>query len=142
MTISRLPKELIDAWDATPAATDDDDATGRTGTETNKTKGKNGKRQAGDRFGVLNAFVDFSLRELTRAETAVWLLLWRDTKGDGLAKTSQADIGRRAGLHIATVKRTVAKLCRRGLLTVVRRGNLRRGPSIYRVRPLTKDYQK
>ena len=140
---SRLPKSLVDAWDATPAAPDDDDATGSTDTRTNKAKGKTtSKRETGDRFGTLNAFVDFSLRELTRAETAVWLTLWRDTKRDGLARTSQADIGRRAGLNVGTVKRAAARLCRRGLLTVVFRGSLHRGPSTYRVRPLTKDRKK
>lgn len=140
MARSRIPDELRAAWDATePAADEPDESTARDRTNAN---GKATKRQAGDRFETLNTFVDFSLRELTRAEIAVWLLLWRDTKPDGLAKTSQVDLGRRAGLHLATVKRTVATLCRRGLLTVVRRGTLRRGPSIYRVRPLTKDYRK
>jgi hypothetical protein len=41
---------------------------------------------------------DFTLSALTRAEIAVCLLLWRDTKSDGTAQTSQADLARRAQL--------------------------------------------
>ena len=93
-------------------------------------------RRKGDRFAVLNTFADFTLSALTRAEIAVWLLLWRDTKRDGTAKTSQADLARRAGVSVGTAKRAVAGLRCRGLLTVVFRGTLRRGPSAYRVHPL------
>jgi len=93
-------------------------------------------RKTADRFRVLNMFGDFTLRDLSRAEIAVWLLLWRDTKPDGLACTSQADLARRAGIAPKTTGRAVASLRRRGLLTVVFRGSLRRGPSKYRVHPL------
>ncbi len=106
-----------------------------------KAKGKPARRK-GDRFAVLNAFVDFTLSTLTRAEIAVWLLLWRDTKPDGLARTSQADLARRAGVNAKTVKRAVAALAAAGLLTVVYRGSLRRGPSAYRVRPLPREPSK
>ena len=85
--------------------------------------------------------MDFTAETLNRGELLTWLVLYRDTKADGLARTSQADIGRRAGVNVGTVKRAVATLCRRGLLTVVFRGSLRRGPSVYRVRPLAKDTQ-
>ncbi len=102
-----------------------------------KAKGKAAGRKAGDRFAVLNAFVDFTMQELSRAEALVWLALFRDTKPDGLARTGQADLARRAGVNIRTVKRTVASLRRLGVLVVVYRGSLRRGPSTYRVRPLT-----
>jgi len=143
---SRIPPELRRAWDATEAAPDEPDAADRTeraAVGKSKAKGTAAGRQAADRFAVLNAFVDFTLRELTRAELAVWLALYRDTKAaDGLARTSQADLARRAGVNLGTVKRALAKLCRRGLLAVAYRGSLRRGPSAYRVRPLTKDYKK
>lgn len=100
-------------------------------------KGKPKRRKAGERFAVLNNFADFSLAALTRAEIAVWLLLWRDTKPDGLARTSQADLARRAGIAPRTAKRAIASLVRQGLLAVVFRGSLRRGPSKYRLHPLT-----
>ncbi len=78
------------------------------------------------------------MRDLTGAEAPVWLALFRDTKPDGVARTSQADLARRVGAHVCTIKRAVARLCGRGLLTVVFRGSLRKGPSAYRVHPFTK----
>jgi hypothetical protein len=102
-----------------------------------KTKGKPARRKTGDRFAVLNAFLDFTAGTLTRAEVLVWLILFRDTKPEGTARTSQADLARRAGVDVKTVKRAVAELRRRRLVTVVCRGSLHRGPSVYRVYPLS-----
>jgi hypothetical protein len=95
-------------------------------------------RTRSDRFAVLNAFVDFGIAnaELKPAEALVWFMLFRDTKGDGTARTGQADIGRRARLDVRTVRRAVASLKLKGLLEVVRRGQLNAGPSVYRVRPI------
>ena len=93
--------------------------------------------KAKHRFAILNAFTDMTMKELGRAEMAVWLLLYRDTKPNGLARTAQADLARRTGTTTRTVERAVNSLERRGLLTVVRRGGLRRGPSSYRVHALT-----
>ena len=67
-------------------------------------KRKPGKRKAGDRFAVLNAFVDCTAGRLSRGEILVWLVLYRDTR-NGIAKTSQADIARRAGISDRTVRR-------------------------------------
>ena len=83
-----------------------------------KAKGKPARRR-GDRFAVLNAFVDFTMQGPCRAEALVWFALFRDTKPDGTAQTSQADLARRIGANGSTVKRAVAGLRRRGLLTVV-----------------------
>jgi hypothetical protein len=91
------------------------------------------KGHTGTRFKVINAFADFALADLSRAEIAVWLLLWRDTKADGLSRTSQADLARRAGVDISTIKRALRGLRRRALLSVVHAGGLRRGASVYRV---------
>lgn len=101
-------------------------------------KGKTGKRSAGERFRVLNNFVDFTLAELSRAEIAVWLILYRDTR-DGTARTSYDDLARRAGCNRRNVGRAVRRLEKLGLLQVVHQGGLRRGASRYRVRPLVKD---
>ncbi len=76
------------------------------------------------------------MHELSRAEVLTWLALFRDTKPDGLAKTSQADLGGRAGVNVGTIKRAIPRLRRRGLLSVVFRGGVRNGPSVYRVHPL------
>jgi hypothetical protein len=96
------------------------------------------KGKAGERFAVLNGFVDFTLAELSRREIAVWLVLFRDTR-DGTARTSYDDIARRAGLNRRNVGRALRQLEGQGLVQVVHRGGLRRGPSRYRVRGLPKD---
>jgi hypothetical protein len=68
--------------------------TGRTSTRASKPKGKRSSR---GRFRCINAFLDETMASLDRAALAVWLLLWRDTKPDGLTRTSQANLARRAG---------------------------------------------
>ncbi|NLX12450.1 MAG: helix-turn-helix domain-containing protein [Phycisphaerales bacterium] len=94
------------------------------------------KTSTGDRFRVLNTFADFTMCTLNRAEIAVWLLLWRDTK-DGLARTSQVDLAKRAGISERTARRAISSLYRIGLLSIVHRGGLKQGPSTYRVYPLS-----
>ena len=60
------------------------EAAERSNTE-GRAKGKPARHKAG-RFAALNAFIDATLRSLSRAEAAVWLILYRDTKRDGLAR--------------------------------------------------------
>ncbi|MBN2559405.1 MAG: helix-turn-helix domain-containing protein [Phycisphaerae bacterium] len=95
---------------------------------------KAGKRRTAGRFEVLNAFVDVTLRELDATAAVVWLILYRDTKPNGLACTSQSDLARRAGLSISSIYRALRRLTRLGLLTLVRRGRVNSGASVYRVR--------
>ena len=103
----------------------------------NNSKAEKPKRTkaTAERFAVINAFVDFTFRSLTRNETAVWLVLWRDTKG-GTARTSQTDLARRAGIGRRTAVRIINKLESKGLLRIVHRGGLNRGMNVYRVLPL------
>lgn len=97
------------------------------------------KRTAGaGRFAVLNRFVDLSMRQIDPTTAAVWLVLFRDTKPDGTARTSQADIGRRICRGVRTVYAGLRKLEGLGLLIVVRRGGVNAGPTVYRVRPMVK----
>ncbi len=96
-------------------------------------------KSASGRFGVLNTFVDVTLRELDRTAGLVWLVLFRDTKPDGLARTAQADIALRVSVSPRTVRTAVKRLEACGLLTVVFRGGLNRGPSIYRVRAVSEN---
>src|SRR5262245_47422974 len=91
-----------------------------------------GKTVAGERFKVINAFADCTLAELSRVEIAVWLLLWRDTR-DGTARTAYDDLARRAGCNRRNVGRAIRRLEQLGLVQVVHRGGLGRGPSRYRV---------
>jgi hypothetical protein len=101
-----------------------------------RAKGKSG---SAGRFAVLNAFADATLATLNRAEIAVWLLLWRDTKPNGLARTSQTDLARRAGVNPRTVRRALAVLEHAGLVTVVHLGGLPARVSAYRVNALATD---
>ncbi len=104
--------------------------------ERTKPKGPNKQRKAAaDRFAVLNNFIDFTLAGLTRNELAVWLVLYRDSR-EGIARTSQADIARRAGVTDRTVRNVLRKLEGKRLLKTVFRGSLNAGPSSYRVLPL------
>jgi hypothetical protein len=97
-----------------------------------RTRPRSGKPEG--RFGVLNGFVDVELRTLTRAELAVWLVLYRDTKPDGTARTGQTDLARRAGVTTRGVRKALTRLIAVGLVEVIRRGRLGCGPSVYRVR--------
>ena len=91
-----------------------------------------------NRFGELNAFVDCSMADLSRAEMGTWLVLWRDTKPCGTVRTSSTDIGRRIGVSRRAVTNALAGLRKRGLLRLVHQGGLTGGVSVYRVQPLAK----
>lgn len=93
------------------------------------------RRGRSERFAVLNAFVDFAQADLTGAEAKVWLILFRDTKDTGTARTGQTDIARRAGLNVRSVRRALDSLEGKGMVRVVHRGRLNGGPSVYRVHP-------
>jgi DNA-binding MarR family transcriptional regulator len=102
---------------------------------------KSSHRRTADRFALLNSFVDFTLADLSRSDIAVWMVLYRDTK-NGTARTSQADIARRAGISCRTVIRAIGRLEKRGLLVISHRGGLNRGTSCYRISPLEKDWRQ
>jgi hypothetical protein len=97
------------------------------------------RKRTRDRFAEINGFIDFTLADLTRAAVAVWLILWRDTKPDGLARTGQADLGRRAGMSERSVRAAIDELIGAKVLKVVRRGGVRVGASTYRVRGVNPD---
>jgi hypothetical protein len=80
------------------------------------------------RFETLNAFVDFAMADLSRAELAVWLTLFRDPKRDGMARASLDDLARRGGMNRQTASRAVGRLARGKMLQIVRRGGLSCGP--------------
>ena len=135
-TRNRQPPKLT-GCDVLPPL-DTDEATPADAGEQDQPKRKPGRRNTGDRFAVLNNFVDFTMGELTRGCVTVWFVLYRDTK-DGTARTSQADISRRAGMSVRGVRDAIRRLESRGLLKTVYRGGLNRGPSRYRVLPLTQE---
>ncbi len=104
-----------------------------------RTTNSNPRRQTADRFKVLNAFVDFSVADLRRSELLVWLMLYRETKPDGIATAPQRMIAERCGLNRKTVERSIASLSKRGLLRVVYAGGYRRGTACYKVLPMSRE---
>src|SRR5437762_3354554 len=98
-----------------------------------KPKGKLSK--AGERFRLLNNFVDFTVRQLGRHEVTVWLVLYRDSR-DGIARTGLADIAERIGKSTRTAGRSLKCLKGLGLVVIVKRGRLGQGPTAYRLRGL------
>ncbi len=105
----------------------------RPGSPPGKTKGKHSSR---GRFEAINAFLDVTAAGLDRCELAVWLLLWRDTKPNGLARTSQGDLAKRAGCAPRSIRRALVTLERAGLVSIVSQGGLPARVSVYRVKPL------
>lgn len=106
--------------------------------DTAKAKGKPLHRKTGDRFAVANAFADYGARLVDPTAQAVWWILWRETKPDGLARISFGRLAECTGRSRRTAVRAVGRLAKAGLLTVVRRGNLREGPSTYRAHGVPK----
>jgi hypothetical protein len=71
---------------------------------------------------------------LSRANLAVWLILYPDVKRDGTARASRDDLALRRGIDRQRVGRALRRLASRKILQVIRRGGLNRGPSAYRYR--------
>ena len=95
-----------------------------------KVKGKPKVRQ---RFRMLNTFVDRTMATILRSDALVWIVLFRDARGD-TTRVAQAYIANRAGLCRRTVGTAIKRLERAGLLDVVYRGGLNCGLSVYRIR--------
>jgi hypothetical protein len=86
-------------------------------------------------FETFNGLVDLGLRLLSRSEIVAYLVLLRDTKPDGTARTSFTDIAARGGISRRAAVSAVQSLVERGVIEVVRRGNSDIGPSTYCVVP-------
>ena len=110
----------------------------RTTPNNHKTAKPKGTATTSNRFRELNAFVDCSLTDLSRAEALTWLVLWRDTKQGGTVRTSSTDIARRIGTSRRAVTNALARLRKRGLVRLIHQGGLNRGMSVFRVEPLAK----
>lgn len=99
-------------------------------------KRRNGPKPKGSkvrgRFAVANAFADYGARRVDTTAQAVWWIIWRETKPDGLARVSFGRLAECVGATRRTAVRAVKRLENAGLLTVVRRGSLRQGASTYR----------
>jgi hypothetical protein len=91
-------------------------------------------KRSGDRFAVINAFIDFEMGRLRMAERSVWLTLWRDTR-NGVASTSHSSLAKRAGVDPRSARRAIRSLVRLGLVEIVKAGGLNIGANVYRVHP-------
>jgi DNA-binding transcriptional ArsR family regulator len=98
----------------------------------NTPKGRSTGRKVGDRFAVANAFADYGARLVDTTAQSCWWIVWRETKPDGLARVSFNRIAECIGKGRRTVIRTMKRLKRAGLITVVRQGGMREGASTYR----------
>jgi DNA-binding transcriptional regulator PaaX len=85
------------------------------------------------RFQTLNSFIDVVMRVMPRGPAMTWLVLFRDVKPNGLAKTSVVSIAKRVGANRRTILRALRRLEKAGFIEVVIRGGLNRGASIYRI---------
>lgn len=131
---NRPPRPLAVGEDPSPMRPPSTNgANGRAPAERRKAKGPAAGRSTGDRFRVLNAFVDCTLAGLSRNEIAVWLILFRDER-NGAARTGQNDLARRAGISARSVRRGLEGLRQRGLVQRVYQGGVGRGVSVYRIR--------
>lgn len=98
-------------------------------------KPRGNRRPVAERFRMINEFIDRTMGDLTPGETAVWLILWRDTKG-GIAKTSLSRLAVRAGMHKRSVERSLERLIGKGLVRIVCKGGIRTGSSEYKISPI------
>lgn len=94
-------------------------------------------KRSGQRFKILNDFVDLTMQLLKPSQTKVWLCLYRDSR-DGIATAAQTYIAERCGLKRPTVSKTIGELEARGLVVIIHRGGLNRGISKYRVEGIIK----
>src|SRR5262249_13482337 len=86
-------------------------------------------------FETFNPFVDRGIRTLSRAGIVAYLILLRDTKPDGTARTSFGSIAARGGICRRQAIRAVRALVGRGAVQVVRRGGRGLGATTYCVVP-------
>ncbi len=80
------------------------------------------KRHLARRFERFNEFVDVGLAMLSRSGAFVYLILFRDTKPSGLARTSRTELARRGGMTERQASRALQALIQRGVVQVIRRG--------------------
>ncbi len=86
---------------------------------------------------ALNRFLDRTARTLHPSAALVWMQLLRDERG-GTARAAVTDLARRCGLSPRTVKRRLADLKVAGLVEVVKGGSQDTGPTVYKLRSVSR----
>lgn len=96
-------------------------------------KPRNKHPKTAGRWQTLNDFWDYSARHVDTTAQAVWMILFRETKPNGIACVSHSQIATMIGSSRRTVVRATQHLEKAKLVTVVHRGGLIGGTSSYRV---------
>lgn len=96
-----------------------------------------GNKKHPGRFYDLNNFVDISMRDLTRAEIATWLALYRSAR-ERVVRLSREQIATASGCSVKAVGVALQSLVEKGLVRQTRKGSLNRGPSVYQIRGAAK----
>lgn len=89
------------------------------------------------RWTMLNDFIDYGQRHLTSSAVRVWLVLFRETKPDGLARITVEQIAARAGICTRSVDRGLDELRGDRFAVCVSRGTRNKGPSVHRLLPIS-----
>jgi predicted ArsR family transcriptional regulator len=79
--------------------------------------------------------MDVTYRELHPTEAGIWLLLFRDARGD-IATAGIADLAERAGCSARWARKALVSLREKKLIEVVKKGRSGRYVSTYRITPL------
>lgn len=90
------------------------------------------------RWWAITEFIDGTARGLSNAEIVTWILLWRDTKKNGLAKTSISYLAERSGMSKRRIQQSLELLIENGLVKRVKRGGMAKGKqwlSLWKVWP-------
>ena len=103
----------------------------------NRSHTNNSRRPKSPRWAMLNTFVDHQMRNLSRAAQGVWWVLYRETNNQGLARITIEQIGEKAGIGVSMVKVGLGELRALNMLVRVSRGSRNKGPSIYRLLPVS-----
>jgi hypothetical protein len=111
-------------------------ATEPAATPANGTAAASKKRHAtnGDRWAMLNAFVDVIAPRLTLVERAVWLVMFRHTRG-GTCDTSERAIATQARIDKASAGKALRRLVELGLAWPVFKSNSKGTSSRYGLHP-------
>jgi hypothetical protein len=89
-------------------------------------------RSDAPRWQTLNTFVDVIARHLSPVEVAVWLVLFRDCRGDTV-EASQRNLAARSGAGERSVVRAMRRLRAAGLIEVLKASKSKGEASRYRL---------
>ncbi len=102
--------------------------------EVTSSVGKVNENKHSNRFAILNEFIDSGMLGLPPLQSLVWLVLYRDARGN-VAEVSASYIARRIGVVRRSVTRALKGLRDRDLICILKRGGLNKGANTYLIHP-------